>query len=117
MLGECPSVLSAPSASAAGPAAVPGVILKPAPSQAPGPAPCGVRTRGRQKGARGRVGCFQGDRPSQGLERGRIVPGDIVCALAPTPETRGANGPGGSKRLNLKLGKPARLRPPAPTAR
>nr|CAI9710324.1 unnamed protein product [Rangifer tarandus platyrhynchus] len=116
LLGECSSVLSARSARASGPATVPAVV-KPAPSQPPAPAPCGVRTRGRQKGAPDRVGCFQGDLPSPGLERGRLVPGDIVCPLAPTPETRGANAPGGSKGLSLKSGKPARLRPPAPTAR
>lgn len=60
------------------------------------------------------MGFSQGDPP--GLELGRLLPGDIFCPLAPTPETKGAYTPGDSRRLSLKSGKPARLRPPAPTA-
>ncbi|XP_055293141.1 translation initiation factor IF-2-like [Moschus berezovskii] len=111
LLGECPSVLSTPSASAAGPAAVPGVVLKPAPSQAPAPAPCGVRTRGRQKGARGRLGCFQGDPPSQGLERGRLVPGDIVCPLAPHPGNERSERPGWLQGAQFESREARELRP------
>lgn len=42
------------------------------------------------------------------------MPGDVVCPLAPTPETRGANAPGGSKGLSLKSGKPRGCAHPRP---
>lgn len=56
----------------------------------------------------------QGDPPRRELERGTLVQGDIFCPLAPTPETKRAVAPGGSRRLSLKLGKSARCAHPLP---
>lgn len=69
--------------------------------------------RGEDEGPGLHVGSHQGDPPDPGLERRRLVQGDIVCPSAPTPETKGANEPRASESLSLKPGKPSRLRPPA----
>lgn len=76
------------------------------------PAPCGVRTPGGGRPAAALAPC-SANPPGPGLERGRFLLGDIFCPLAPTPETKGANALGGSERLSLKPGRPARLHPPA----
>lgn len=62
--------------------------------------------RGEDEGPGLHVGSRQGDPPGPGLERRRLVQGNIVCPSAPTPETKGANEPRASESPNLKPGKP-----------